>query len=650
VSDSELPRRELASVAGWIAAGAFFLVYTAASWARWANFDYRTFDLAYYVQTLWQLIHGQLDVSVEHVPLLGNHVEPIVLLIAPFFAIVRHPMLFVAVQNAALAAMGPLAYDIGRRLGFSAMAAALLALALLLAPATGYIALHEFHAEAFAAPLFLLMYRARLAGSRKWHWVWFVALLACKENMALLLATYCAVSAVIERRRPLRDLAGWFLWPMAAAITWLALCVLLITPALNAGNIDYFGLYSRLGDSPRDVLSKFFTEPSRVIGAIRASVAGGNLLPGLLLPFLALPLLRPRWLLIAMPILLQHLLSSRSSEWTIYFHYAAPLLPLVWIALAEAIARFHASSWRLPPRIVAAAVVAACIASQIFLGPAAALASATSEWQARKTERDRKRSVLQQIPAAASVMAPLPYLSHLATRSELYSLHYVLKGLKTLSRERYEPPPPPHVVLIDYGDSATFDPVAGYYHPRMRTAQDQTIPSSDRLLHELLRQAEWRVDANDQIALFTRVASRPNVTVAEPSPVLAIDEHTQLLSITKSAEITSGSEPLVITFVWSFNGERDVFPWMLLKLTPHAGGPPALITKGLCAPEARDGLHEELWRVSTSDMPDGTYDAEAVFVDNTKRSWAAREGQATTPPPLLGNPVSLGQLTVKRRP
>ena len=59
------------------------------------------------------------------------------------------------------------------------------------------------------------------------------------------------------------------------------------------------------------------------------------------------------------------------------------------------------------------------------------------------------------------MIAPLPYLSHLAMREKLYSLHYILKGLKTLSRASYGPPPPMDFVLIDYGDTATFDASAG---------------------------------------------------------------------------------------------------------------------------------------------------------------------------------------------
>src|SRR3954468_13784548 len=179
----------------------FFLLWTATSWARWASFAYRTFDLAYYVQALWQLIHGRLEVSVQYVPLLGNHVEPIMFLFAPFFFCVRHPMLFVVLQNAALATMGPVGYAIARRLGLSTQAALCLGAAILLAPATGYVALHEFHPEALTAPFLLLMWQARLAGSLRRHWLWFLAVLACKIIMALLLNAYCAVQCAWERRR-----------------------------------------------------------------------------------------------------------------------------------------------------------------------------------------------------------------------------------------------------------------------------------------------------------------------------------------------------------------------------------------------------------------------------------------------------------------
>jgi len=301
----------------WGLALLFFALCTWTSYARWANFEYGTFDLAYYVQAIWQLIHGRLDVSVEGVPLLGNHVEPIVLFFAPIFFLVRHPLVFVFVQNAALASIGPVAFNIGRRLGLDRTPALLLASALLIAPATGYIALHEFHPEALAALLVLLIFHARLRGSLWAHWVWIIALLACKENMALLLAAYCAVHLVVERKRPMAELRAWYLWPFVLGVVWFFLCTKVITPALNPGNIDYLALYDRLGASAGDILRNAITQPQRIIAVLSHSLTNGNLVWALLLPFLALPILKPRWLLIATPILLQHLLSWRSSEWTI---------------------------------------------------------------------------------------------------------------------------------------------------------------------------------------------------------------------------------------------------------------------------------------------------------------------------------------------
>jgi uncharacterized membrane protein len=628
----------------------FFAVCTWASYARWANFEYRTFDLAYYVQALWQLIHGRFQVSVEDVPLLGNHVEPIVVLLVPLFLLFRHPLVFVLVQNAALASMGPVAFSIGQRLGFDRKTALLLAGAVLITPATGYVALHEFHPEAFTAPFLLLMLRGRLRGSLRAHWGWLIAVLACKENMALLITAYCAVHVVLERKRPLAELRAWYLWPMALSVLWFLMCAKLITPALNSGSIDYLALYDRLGASAGDILLKAITQPQRILGALFQSLAHGNLLWALLLPFLGVPLLRPRWLLIGAPILFQHLLSWRSSEWSIYFHYAAPLLPLFWIALAEGVARID--RWTPVPvpirRSFPFLVIAACVAAQFLLGPARDIAATTANWFSGEQARARKQAFIGQIPPQASVLAPLPYLSHLAMRENLYSLHYVLKGLKTLSRSTYSPPPPTDFVLIDYDDSATFDAVAGYYHPAMKTVDGRVIPSSDRLLHEFLQRCSWTVRASDELTLLRQGKSAGELPPSPPSAggVVEIATGTALNSITKSADELA-EQGLEIKMSWNFQEPREIFPWMFLKLTPRNHRNGIIISRGLCAPEATNGPYQENWRITPSEqIPEGDYGVEAFFVDNPKRVWAAKSGQSGAQGPLLSPPIPLGELRV----
>ena len=626
----------------------FFAVCTWASYARWANFEYRTFDLAYYVQSLWQLIHGRFQVSVLGAPLLGNHVEPIVFLIAPLFLLFRHPLVFVVVQNAALASMGPVAFSIGQRLGLDRKTALLLGGAVLITPATGYIALHEFHPEAFAAPFLLLMLQARLRGSLHAHWGWLIAVLACKENMALLITAYCAIHVVLERKRPLAELRRWYLWPMALSILWFLICTKLITPALNSGRIDYLALYDRLGDSAGNILLKAITQPQRILGALSQSLSHGNLLWALLFPFLALPLMRPRWLLIGAPILLQHLLSWRSSEWTIYFHYAAPLLPLFWIALAEGAAEID--RWTPVPvrRSLPFLVIAACLIAQVFLGPAGGIAATTANWFSGEQTRARKRAFISQISAEASVLAPLPYLSHLAMRENLYSLHYVLKGLKTLSRSTYSPPPPTDFVLIDYDDSATFDAVAGYYHPTMKMVDGRVIPSSDRLLHEFLQRCSWTARASDELTLLR--PGKPAEELPSSTPIsrgmVEMAAGTTLTGITKSADELT--EPgLEIKMSWTFREPREVFPWMFLKLTPRDHRNGIIISRGLCAPEATNGPYQESWHISGSGrIPEGDYGVEAFFVDNAKRVWATKSDQPDAPAPVPLASVPLGELRV----
>ncbi len=406
----------------------------------------------------------------------------------------------------------------------------------------------------------------------------------------------------------------------------------------------------RLGASAGDILHKAVTQPQRILGALFQSLTQGNLLWGLLLPFVLLPLMRPHWLLIAAPILLQHLLSWRSSEWTIYFHYAAPLLPLFWMALAEGTAAVN--RWPSVPvpirRSVPYLVIGACITAQILLGPAGDIRDTTAEWFSGKQNRARKQALVNQIRPDTSVLAPLPYLSHLAMREKLYSLHYVLKGLKTLSRSSYDIPPPTDFVLLDYDDSATFDAVAGYYHPTMKTVDGRVILSSDRLLHEFLIRCPWIVNSSNELTLLRQDKSPQERLPSAESPggIVEMGGGATLTSITKSGdELTA--EGVEIRMSWNFQSPREVFPWMFLKLTPRDRENIILISKGLCAPEAASGPSQESWRIVPSDrIPEGNYRVEALFVDNTKRMWAAKSGRSDPQAMLLSSPVALGELRV----
>jgi len=615
--------------------GALLFVALAftVSWWHWWTFQYGTFDLAFYVQALWLALRGKWMVSLLNVPLMGNHAEPIVFLMAPLFALCPHPMTLVAVQAIAFGTMPFTAWRIGQRLGLERNAALLLALATLLTPASLSVAIHEFHPEALAAPLLLLLIEARLAERRGWHWLWFLAVLSTKENMAPLLMMFCAVGVFQDWKRGRAWQMRWNLAPMLAAAAWLLLCARVIGPRLNAGNVDYLQLYGHLGNSGGDILLKFFTEPSRAFHALQAALFQGNMVWALLVPFLCLPLLRPRWLLVALPVLLQHLLSWRYTEWSLGAHYPAPFIPLFWIAAAEAL-----KQWRWQSQI-ALGVLAACLLANLRWGAAPELASEIPTLGARLEEREWKAAMIEGIPDTASVAACLPYLAHLAKRERLVSIHHILKGLKTLSTSAYTPPAPGDVVVIDYNDTMTFSKEAGYYHPKVQIDATQAIPSSDELLHDYLRQANWRATEQNELTVLKRGEPAPPFSI-RAAPV-RIDAQTTLAAL----EVTQPFPGAVRTrLAWNFSSERAQFPWMMLVLSNGKHLYP--FVKGLCAPEANGGASYEDWSVVfPSTMPAGYYSLFAIFYDGSDAAWYEKFPPDDKMFILANRP--LGSLTIK---
>ncbi len=597
---SEAPRipRSIIALAAIFAA----VVFADSCW-RWWTFQYETFDLAFYVQSLWLSLRGVWKVSLLDVPMLGNHAEPIVFLAVPLFALCPHPMLLVALQTLALATLPPTGWRIAQRLGLDARTSVMLAAATVLIPASGFVALHEFHPEAFAAPLILLMIEARLARRSGRFWLWFVAALACKENVALMLAGYCVVHAWLDRKETPGWQWRWNFAPFLLAAGWLGFYAKVLSPALNGGKVDYVELYSHLGRSGPEIVGHFFTAPQVALSAIWRALTSGDLVWAMLLPLLGLPLLRPRWLLIAAPLLLQHLLSWRASEWSIRLHYAAPLIPLFWIASAEALTRTRMSrGWAL-------AIVGACVIAQGWLGPARSVIDDIGTAAEKQRDRGWKAARLAEIPPGASVTAPLPYLSHVAARRDLYSLHHILKGLKTLSRASYVPPPPTDVVVVDFGDAETFSAASGYYHPQMRTTDGRIVPSSDTLLRGFLSRSTWREFARDSFHVFTcGEPLAPSIAASEPvkiSPGLALLNH----------RFAIGMSSIEAALEWEVAAEPQSSPWAML--VAKGATDRWTVLKGLCAPTVLIGPAVEKW---TIDIPPtaapGDYDLTLVFFDH----------------------------------
>ncbi len=596
----------------WWASIIFCVIAITDSWFRWATFQYGTFDLAFYAQGLWLAGKGIWHVSLLDVPLMGNHQDPIVFLALPFYKIWSHPMLLVILQTLLLATMPFTGWRIARHLEFGPQASMWLGLATLLAPATGFIALHEFHPEALTAPLILLMLEGRMKQRPGMFWLSFILVLACKESMGLLLAWMSLVYSVLERDRDRDWRVNWNIIPGCVAFGWFLICVFFIGPSLNGGRVDFLGLYSHLGDSAGGIVGGFVTHPSKGTGALWNGLTGGNLAWGTLVPFLLLPLLRPRWIIMAAPIFLQHLLSWRASEWSIHFHYAAPLLPLLWMGAAET---GSALFWR---DAVAGWITVACVVCQLWFGPI------KSVWNTAKTAgpalwaQEWKSAMLVAVPKDASVTAGMPYLSHLTNREKLYSLHHILKGLNTLGRTEYKPPAPTDAVIIDVADRATFDTSAEIFHPKMVTVDKRVIPASDTLLHHFMRQQPWHTIARNELTIFLKGESTQKQEFHGEGRKL--DDFHTLIACEGMPPLPGDS--MLFALSWEIQPDRTslLAASLYLKATD---GKLHLISKGPIAPGVQAGRFAEAWAVRPPpSVPPGKYRGILLIHDPLETSGA----------------------------
>jgi hypothetical protein len=132
--------------------------------------------------------------------------------------------------------------------------------------------------------------------------------------------------------------------------------------------------------------------------------------------------------------------------------------------------------------------------------------------------------------------------------------------------------------------------------------------------------------------------------LSDEAPVFAVGV-TQLLAIETGNKAISPPQLLEIRLRWKFQGERDVFPWMLLRLSRDQKS--TLFVKGLCAPEVAEGTHLENWTVTTTELLPGDYILEALFLDNSKQAWSQTIGRGR-PSNLLAPPVSLGRFKVEK--
>ncbi len=493
-------------------------VFSSVAFLKYRYYLYSDIDCALFIQIVDGILHGSLFSSIRGMNWLGDHSSLILFLVAPVYALLRHPLTLPVVQCVVLALGALPVFALARRelgagflpLGFAAL--------YLLFPAVGYTALYEFHPEVLCTTTLLAAFACYRA-DRFVPALLFAALsLLGKEDVALPVGALALVALLA--RRPRR-------FAYAAALGGLALASLLLSfavlkPAFSTGEVDYGRMYLQWGETPGAVALNIARHPVKAVSALFVSppydfdtVLKLQYYLHMLLPLLFLPLASPLTLAIALPTLGTHFLSWRSAQHTIYYQYTALVTPFVVAAAVMGLRNLlrrgsagpsHATQgagtggggWGV--RVVMMAMLAASLVANWMFGPlighgrlqlvgAEEAIAPTGRDRALTRQRDRMMDVLGR---RDSVVAGFEFLTRLAARRNVRSFHNTVGGSHTFSTK-------PYPMLEDVTGL-----IADVSHSRLRPYAD--LRTSGRCRELLRRNRLGLVDAAGDILLFLRDA------------------------------------------------------------------------------------------------------------------------------------------------
>lgn len=390
---------------------AAFLIYAALGLTAHRSLHSNAFDLSVFDYAMWTTASGG---PIAYVPmfrhsLLAQHFMPTLLALSPFARLFDGPAWLIVLQALFHASAAFLLYRFARRHASNRVALALTAAFLFSRRAHG-AATSVFYIES-AEPL--LVFGALIAReSRRLivYWVLVVLALGCKEDVALYVAAFGVVVAVVERDRRV-GIATTVL-----AVAWLAAALGFAIPFwrgmydLDSANPFLEGRYGGLADAAArlvsmEALGRFVTVMSATGFAC---------------------LLAPVWAAIALPGMLLNLAAAPGTlQAALLGHYLWPILPWLFAAAAIGVGRLGSRATLSGSPIMRWLPAAIVLVALIDLPLPRAVARAS--WRQPEDAQEVLRQ-LESIPRDASVLAQPNLIPHLPRRLEMHSLGVYTAG------------------------------------------------------------------------------------------------------------------------------------------------------------------------------------------------------------------------------
>ncbi len=393
--------------AAWVWSGLAFLAYWLFATLQWRRFESPSYDLAIFTQILQRYARFEAPIVTvlgADYNGLGNHFHPILVFLAPFYALFPSAYTLLVLQVLLIAVsvffvtrtahehLGVLGgWLIGGAYAFSWGVQQAMAV--------------QFHEVAVGALLLAVALWALMRGSWVTAAIWGGLLVFVKEDLGLTVA----VLGVVLAWRSGRWILGLGLSVWGLGMTLLTMLVIL--PALNPEKKYEFTHFLPTEESsggPFTMVAEVLTNDVKMSTALLIVMCSG------------LFILRSNIGLMVLPTLAWRFLSTNHGYWGATWHYSLVLMPIIFSAAVDGIRSLKASKVPFLASYARRGVV-------IIATFAVAIANQLPLFELRNPERwstgerqETAQTILRTIPEGVTVSTDVSLMSYLTSGREVY--------------------------------------------------------------------------------------------------------------------------------------------------------------------------------------------------------------------------------------
>lgn len=388
----------------------YVATFTLLVHLRYENLHPRNPDLALFNQTLWLSLHGRfMDSTILGYNYLGEHMSPILILLIPLYSLHPGPDTLALIQTGAIASAAIPLYLLARDELGRGWIPLVFAAAYLLYPATGWVDLTGFYTDTLGIPILMALFLFLRRQSYPALFATAVLALAVKEDWALIIAALGLYLAVYARKPKI----GFTL--TAVAVLTFLIYIFFVVPAVTGE--PYRFVSERFNINDPDFQSKAVAELSNT-ALQRVSYLLYLLFPVLFLPLFNLSLkpwtskLYPNVALVALPGLVENLISSSAFHYSIESKFPSILLPFVFVSSVYGFKALSAKlgaqkAWRFGPTkassLLAVAFFTSVLVASVTIGPLPGSGRFDGTLYAPDARTQAAYELMDLIPANASV-------------------------------------------------------------------------------------------------------------------------------------------------------------------------------------------------------------------------------------------------------